>query len=189
MFATQLSDFDAKHEEINGHLERCEPLFNRVENVMKSVAAEQMQTPEFAAAVTHCLSCGQNRSLYPGMHSLPPWHLDEDATTPGIITFKRGENGVFRTVRSRPTSPVRSRPTSPTRSRPTSPVKFSQSGDVESTMNHSGLSAAAGAAHVACRVAGGVGTPRPKSPRRLRPSKMITPVVDRALRHRRASVP
>jgi len=161
VFAIQLSEFDAKHKEISSRLERCEPIFNRVEDVVRSVAAEMMQNPESAAAVTHCLSCGQNRSFHPGTRSPPPGHLDKDkdTMTPGmlaensIMAAKRPENGGYRPARSRPASAGKC-----------------QSGDTENTRNSScgTMSPVAGAAHAVCRVAGGVGTPRLRSSRRSR---------------------
>jgi len=166
VFATQLSEFDAKHREIGSRLETCEPIFNRVEDVVRSVTAEMMQNPESAAAVTHCLSCGQNRSLFAGSRSPPPVHLDTDTMTPStvaesvIMTAKRPESAGYRPVRSRPASAG----------------KFSQSGDTESTRNSScgTMSTAAGAAHVICRAAGGASMPRPQSSRRFR-TAMTTP--------------
>mmetsp|Transcript_101265 Transcript_101265/g.195903 ORF Transcript_101265/g.195903 Transcript_101265/m.195903 type:complete len:550 (-) Transcript_101265:73-1722(-) len=172
-FTAQLSEFGAQHRQISSCLARCEPLFNQVEDAMKSAVADReklRENPEFAASVTHCLSCGQNRNLCPWPCS--PFILDKDALTPGTDpddtknTAKRPESYGFR----------------PMRSRPTSAGKFSQSCETRSTTSTSSgiVPAAAGAAHVICRVAGGPGTPRPQSSHRYRAAKS-TPVVDRAL--------
>jgi len=160
LFTTQLSQFDAKHKEMSNSLARCEPLSNQVKGVMRSAPADG----EFAAAVTHCLSCGQRRSSYPGTCSSSPMHVDKDAMALGMLpekivpTTKQPENCVFR----------------PMPSRPISAGKFGSS-EVKNTISPpSGTrSVVAGSAHVACR-------PRPQSSRRSRKAQTMPAEISMA---------
>jgi len=171
VFATQLLDFDAKHKQLSEGLERCDPFSNRLELMrnLRNLTEEQMMQNEFAAAVTQCLSCGQNKSLSPWSRNILPRQVSKEimtTTTPGIVvdsstmTAKRMDNAGFRPARSRPASAT------------SAAGKFSQSGDTESTMTSSTLSICASPKNRVNR--------RPQSSRKYRAAP-VTDVGDQAL--------
>merc|ERR1712087_484599 len=103
-------------------------MFNRLERFTRGALTDQettMQDPEFAAAVTHCLSCGQNRSANPWRRGSPLPPVVLDTTAPGTVP----ENTI-RATKQQANAGLRP-------ARPVSAGKVGQLGDTESTMSSS----------------------------------------------------